>query len=258
MVRLHGPIVPKHMLTLSWLREWLFAQVAVAADRRVWRFIRRSPDHAATEYVSLMAQTVDIYRRLFVRLQDDGIHEVLEVGPGAISLPAIGNAMLPRPLRYVALEPDTCMHARLSEFCRGMGTDVTLLPECYDARTDGTDARCVVFEHSLEDMFLASATTPLGQAGPVDPPSVPSCEGFVRSVLRQSAESEFGAIVFHHYRVPFLSPSIRAYLDPRVSQVLAERGAFESSGLWRRIDVSHSQRLADEVWRVYVRGTKWP
>ena len=236
---------------------------ARAIERRIWTTLQRLKDPEARLHAWLMADTIAAYARLFNALLCEGIDSVIEIGPGRTSLPALANATLPIPLTYCAIDPSAAACRDLKDYCESLGLGSIVLNRRYDARLLEQANTCLLFEHSVEDLFIESFGPPIPKSPKtsVDASTQPrfidiqNLNDFVLALLESVAESHISAAVFHHFSHPAISSDSRDILDPAVVNILNGEQVFRANLDWIPIHVEYEKRLASETWVAYRRTT---
>lgn len=223
----------------------------------------RISNHGTIRYHESMAGTIFTYRRIFAQIQQLGISELVEVGPGPRSVVASANALLSKRLLYSAFEANRVFADSLRAFCDDLGLIEHIRNDIFTLDRKGSNTECLVFEHSLEDWFLyhLNNSAPYGMQETMISPKTIDLDlvnvkeqfgKFLNTAIAGLAQSRFGAIVFHHYVDSDNNESARQIVDmvAIMSPVFSE---FANAG-WTEIVTCHQRSLPLERWVVYRRA----
>lgn len=203
--------------------------------------ISRITDQSAREYHKSRKATVLKFHEIISGLQQNSITRLVEVGPGPVSVVALANALLKRPMFYCAFEENVPFSAQLSALCNGLRLRSDVRNAIFSSWTNGTSSECLIFEHSLEDWFLknyemrseidVTFRKPSGSA----PDFLIEFQDFLFRVISRLAASSYGCIIFHHYIYQNCDDEMRNDLDMvACSTTVFDR--FEDAG-WRCMDL---------------------
>ncbi len=116
--------------------------------------IARISDYWVREQHQSKKVTVLRYRYILAQLQKMNALKIIEVGPGPASIIALANVLLKRHMLYYAAEENPLFAVQLNNYCTDLRLNSEIKNEPFTCNSNGADFDCLVFEHSLEDLYL--------------------------------------------------------------------------------------------------------
>lgn len=240
----------------SSISDYLTAVRYTRFQRTLWKRIAHIEDKEFRTYCDLMAIVIFTYRNVFRMMSRQGIDTIVEVGTGRASLPAVAITLLEKPLRYVAVEPSTSNASALSAFCLQLGLKTEILGDRSQFPRSDSSSSCLVFEHSLEDIFLcdhhlnlptcSSSSTRLSEED--ERLLLLQLQSYLDQYLFDLYASSYRGLLFHHFRPPYSSASTRDQINIQICQFLENHEVPKSSFQWAQTPVDAVQIMSHEVW----------